>query len=84
MLAVSGFRISKPIHTFLAAKRAKLSPASVPSQPVSVIEARRNVQSTEQLVAALGMDKFLSSSVDKKVESVAQSNGLTKVRICVN
>jgi hypothetical protein len=36
-----------------------------------VIAARRNVQSTEELVAALGMDSFFSTSLEKKKEEEA-------------
>ena len=60
------------------AKKAKVSPAAPLTQPISVIEARRNVQSTEQLVAALGMENFLNTSTDKKTDNVSQINGFTK------
>jgi len=62
-----------------ANKRAKLSPGvTTATQPISVIEARRNVQSTESLLAAMGMEKFLSSTVEKRPEEPVQINGLAK------
>ncbi|CAD5209236.1 unnamed protein product [Bursaphelenchus okinawaensis] len=48
-----------------AAKKLKLSPIA---EAQSVIAARQNVQSTEQLVASLGMDNILAS-LTKKAES---------------
>lgn len=56
-------------------KKLKLSP----TPPISVIEARRNVQSTDSLLAAMGMEKFLTNTVEKRSEEVAQTNGIVKV-----
>ncbi|KAI6196039.1 hypothetical protein M3Y94_01061500 [Aphelenchoides besseyi] len=70
-------------RTVLVPKKSKLSPSNI-SPPAavtnSVIAARRNVQSTEQLVAALGMENLLASSIEKKtIETTNQTNGTNKV-----
>ncbi|KAI6171860.1 TFIIS N-terminal domain-containing protein [Aphelenchoides besseyi] len=67
----------------VAAKKSKQSPSNI-SPPAavtnSVIAARRNVQSTEQLVAALGMENLLAKSIEKKAtETTNQMNGTNKV-----